>query len=188
MDYEQMIAQLSKILTPKRLQHSIGVSETAEELAGIFGCDKGKARVAGLLHDVAREIPVDELLSRAEAFGIVMSDIERAEPILLHAFIAAKLAQSDFCINDAEIFQAICLHTIGGLHMSLLDKIIYVADAIEPGRQYEDLEELRAIARIDLDKALLMTLDQSIQYILKRGGLLHPATIEARNELLIKKT
>lgn len=183
-----MIAQLSKILSPKRLQHSIGVSETAEELAGIFGCDKGKARVAGLLHDVAREIPVDELLSRAEAFGIVMSDIERAEPILLHACIAAKLAQSDFCINDAEIFQAICLHTIGGLHMSLLDKIIYVADAIEPGRQFEDLEELRAMARIDLDKALLMTLDQSIQYILKRGGLLHPATIEARNELLTKKT
>jgi len=188
MEYEQMIAQLSKSLSPKRLQHSIGVSETAEELAGIFGCDKDKARVAGLLHDVAREIPVHELLPRAHAFGIVMSDIDRAEPILLHASIAAKLVQADFGINDAEIFQAIRLHTIGGLHMSLLDKIIYVADAIEPGRQFGDLEEIRAIARIDLDKALLMTLDQSIQYILKRGGLLHPATIEARNELLIKKT
>jgi predicted HD superfamily hydrolase involved in NAD metabolism len=169
------------------LQHSIGVSKTAEQMAECFGCDKVKARMAGILHDVAREVPVDELLSRAQAFGIVVNDMEKAEPILLHAPLAAKIAQEKFQIHDVEILQAIFFHTTGGPHMSPLDKIIYLADVIEPGRAGSDLEELRVVAYIDLDKAMLMALDQSISYILARGGLLHPATIEARNELLIKK-
>jgi predicted HD superfamily hydrolase involved in NAD metabolism len=187
MDYEHIVAELSKILSAKRLQHSIGVSKTAEKMAECFDCDKIKARMAGILHDVAREVPVDELLSRAQAFGIVVNDMEKAEPILLHAPLAAKLAQKMFQIDDVEILQAIFLHTTGGPHMSSLDKIIYLADVIEPGRNGGGLEELRIMAYINLDKAMLMALDQSISYILDRGGLLHPATIEARNELLIKK-
>jgi len=187
MEYEHITAQLSKILSTKRLQHSFGVSKTAEKMAECFGCDKIKARMAGILHDIAREVPVDELLQRAQAFGIVVNDMEKAEPILLHAPLAAKLAQINFQIHDIEILQAILLHTTGGPHMSLLDKIIYLADVIEPGRNGSDLEELRTMAYIDLDKAMLMALDQSISYIVARSGLLHPATIEARNEILIKR-
>lgn len=182
-----MLDELSKRLSPKRLQHSIGVSQTAEELADLFGCDRQKAKIAGILHDLAREFPVDELLPRAQAFGIVVNDVEKAEPVLLHAPIAAKLAQRDFQIHDAEILQAIILHTTGGSQMSLLDKIIYVADMIEPSRSFLGLEELRTLAYVDLDKALLAALNQSIYYILDRGGLIHPDTIEARNDLLIKK-
>jgi len=187
MDYEYILTRLSKMLSPKRLQHSIGVSKTAEEMAERFGGDKVKAGLAGLLHDAAREVPVADLLPRAQAFGIVVSDIEKAEPILLHAPISAKLAESKFDIHDAEILQAIFLHTTGGAHMSLLDKIIYLADVIEPGRNFGGLEEIRAMAHSDLDKALLLALDQSIAYILEDGGLIHPATIEARNDLLIKQ-
>ncbi len=181
-----MLAQLSKTLSPKRLEHSIGVSKTAEEMAERFGCDRVKAKLAGLLHDIAREIPVEEFLPRAQAFGIVVNDIERAEPILLHAPLAAKIAEIEFQIHDTEILQAIFWHTTGGSHMSMLDKIIYLADVIEPGRNFGGLEEIRIMAHSDLDKALLLTLDHSISYILEQGGLIHPATIEARNDLLIK--
>lgn len=187
MNYEEIVAQLSSILSAKRFQHSMGVSKTAEKMAGQFGCDKVKARLAGILHDVAREVPADELLQRAQAFGIGINDMEKAEPILLHGPLAAKLAQAEFQIHDVEILQAILLHTTGGINMSPLDKIIYLADVIEPNRVGDGLEELRIMAYLDLDKALLLALDQSISYILARGGLIHPATIQARNELLIKK-
>jgi predicted HD superfamily hydrolase involved in NAD metabolism len=188
MNDVQILEELSKRLSPKRLQHSVGMSQTAEELADFFGCDRCKAKTAGLLHDLAREVPVNELLPRAQAFGIVMNDVEKAEPVLLHAPIAARLAQAEFQIHDPEILQSILLHTTGGPQMTMLDKIIYLADMIEPGRSFPGVVKLREVAHRDLDNALLMALNQSIYYILDRGGLLHPGTIEARNDLLLKKT
>lgn len=188
MNYEKMMAELTKRLSPKRLSHSIGVSKTAEELAARFHYDTDKAKTAGLLHDLAREVPVNELLPRAQAFGIVVSDMERAEPILLHAPLGARLAQLEFGINDAEILQAIILHTTGGPNMKILDKIIYLADIIEPGRDFKGIIEIREMAEADLDKALLRALDQSIDYLIKRGGVIHPATIAARNEILLKES
>lgn len=188
MNYLEMIAELAKRLSPKRFSHSIGVSETAEWLAARFHCDIEKAKIAGLLHDLAREVPMNELLPRTQAFGIVMSDVEQAEPVLLHALLGAKLAQVEFGIADAEILQAIILHTTGGLGMTTLDKIIYLADVIEPGRGFKGVNQIREVAQIDLDKALLVALDQSIEYLVKRRGLIHPATIAARNEILLKKS
>lgn len=188
MNYAEIIDNLAKRLSTKRLNHSIGVSQTAESLAVRFGCDKEKARIAGLFHDLAREVPMNELLPRAQAFGIVVCDIEYAEPILLHAPLAAKMAQTEFGIDDAEIIQAIILHTTGGPNMTLLDKIIYLADVIEPGRSFKGVDKIREMARIDLDKALLSALDQSIRHIVKEGGLIHPDTIIARNEILRKSS
>jgi len=188
MDYAEIIDELTKRLSPKRLRHSIGVSQTAESLAVRFNCDKEKSRLAGILHDLAREVPLNELLPRTQAFGIVVCDIERIELVLLHAPLAAKMAQAEFGIDDPEIMQAILLHTTGGLNMTLLDKIIYLADVIEPGRSFKGVDKIRKLARTDLDKALLSALDQSICYIVTRGGLLHPGTIAARNEILQKNS
>lgn len=187
MDYSEIISKLAARLSPKRLQHSIGVSKTAESLAVRFGCDKRKAAIAGLFHDLAREVPVDELLPRSQAFGIVVNDIEQAEPILLHGPLAAKLVQAEFGIDDTEILQAIVLHTTGGLNMTVLDKIIYLADVIEPGRTFTGVEKIRKAALTNLDKAVIASINQSIGYIVKEGGLIHPATITARNEILLKK-
>ncbi|MBC8014598.1 MAG: bis(5'-nucleosyl)-tetraphosphatase (symmetrical) YqeK [Sporomusaceae bacterium] len=186
MDYTEIISELAARLSPKRLQHSIGVSKTAESLAARFGCDKRKAGISGLFHDLAREVPVNELLPRCQAFGIVVNDIESAEPILLHGPLAAKLAHAEFGIDDAEMLQAILLHTTGGPNMTVLDKIIYLADVIEPGRTFKGVEKIRKAALTNLDKALLASIDQSIRYIVKEGGLIHPATIAARNEILLK--
>ena len=188
MDDAEITGELTKRLSPKRLRHSIEVSQTAQSLAVRFGSNKEKARLAGLLHDLAREVPMNELLPRAQAFGIVVCDIEQAEPILLHAPLAAKMAQAEFGVDDAEIMQAIILHTTGGINMTLLDKIIYLADVIEPGRSFKGVDKIRKVARTDLDKALLLALDLSICFIVKGGGLIHPATIAARNELLRKSS
>lgn len=187
MNYEKVSGELAKRLSSKRFQHSLGVSTTAMELAACFGCDIEKAKLAGLLHDLAREVPKNELLPRAQAFGIVVSDIEEAELVLLHAPLAAKMAQAEFGVDDWEILQAIVLHTTGGVGMTALDKIIYLADVIEPGRNFTGVDEIRKVARTDLDKAVLVALEQSICHIIQKGGLLHPATIAARNEILLKK-
>jgi len=188
MDCTEIISDLTKRLSPKRLRHSINVSQMAESLAVRFGCNKEKARLAGLLHDMAREVPLNELLPRTQAFGIVVCDIEKAEPVLLHAPLSAKMAQAEFGLDDAEIIQAIILHTTGGPKMTLLDKIIYLADVIEPGRNFRGVNKIRLVARANLDMALLLALDQSICYIVKEGGLIHPATIAARNEILRKSS
>lgn len=187
MNYEKVSCELEKRLSPKRFQHSLGVSTTAVELAKRFGCDMEQAKLAGLLHDLAREVPKSELLPRAQAFGIVVSDIEQAELVLLHAPLAAKMAQAEFGVADEEILQAIILHTTGGVAMTTLDKIIYLADVIEPGRNFTGVDKIRKVACADLDQALLVALDQSICHIVEKGGLLHPATIAARNEILLKK-
>jgi len=188
MDYIELTAQLATRLSPKRLQHSINVSKTADALAKQFGCNREKAKLAGLLHDLAREVPMNELLPRSQAFGIVVNDVEQAEPILLHAALAARIAEEEFGIRDAEILQAILMHTTGGIDMTILDKVIYIADVIEPQRTFKGVDEIREMANSDLDKAMVVALDQSIHHIVKKGGLLHPATIAARNAILLKKT
>ena len=187
MEYEGLKSELEKRLSSKRFQHSLGVSTTAEFLAESFDCDKKKARLAGLLHDLAREVPMNELLPRCQAFGIVVSDVEQAELVLLHAPLAAKMAQAEFGVDDAEVLQAIILHTTGGQAMTKLDKIIYLADVIEPGRNFTGVDKIREVAQDDLNKAFLAALDQSICHIVQKGGLLHPGTLVARNELLLKK-
>ncbi|SDF21752.1 putative HD superfamily hydrolase of NAD metabolism [Sporolituus thermophilus DSM 23256] len=186
MDYEQIKANLARRLTPKRLAHSVGVSETSAWLAEKYGADVRQARLAGLVHDCAREMTSNNLLQLAEAFGIVVNDVERQEPVLLHAPVGAALAEREYGIRDPQILRAIALHTTGGADLTLLDKIIYLADFIEPHRDFPGVDKLRSLARIDLDAAVLAAYDQTLQYIVGRRALLHPATVEGRNQLLIK--
>jgi len=187
MDFEAIIAKLSEKLSAKRFRHSVGVSETAERLAELHGCDKAKAKLAGILHDCARELPSNRLLSTAEAFGIVVGDLERHEPVLLHAALGARMAQSEYGVTDREVHQSIRLHTTGGSNMTVLDKIIFLADVIEPGRSFPGVDKIRELARENLDKALLAAYDQSLQYLIERNGIIHPDTIQGRNELLMPR-
>ncbi|WP_425060643.1 hypothetical protein SCACP_13800 [Sporomusa carbonis] len=187
MDYKQAVDKLSHTLSPKRFSHSLGVSRTAAELAARFGENIEKARLAGLLHDCARGIPSNNLLQMAESFDIVMNDVERCQPVLLHAPLGACLAQKEYGVDDPHILRAIALHTTGGRDMSTLDKIIYVADFIEPGRDFPRADKLRSLALQDLDAGLLACFDQSIHYVIDQNLLIHPATIEGRNYLLLQK-
>ncbi|MCG0277581.1 MAG: bis(5'-nucleosyl)-tetraphosphatase (symmetrical) YqeK [Thermanaeromonas sp.] len=183
-DYDKLLARK---LSPLRYRHSRGVASYAAQLALKYNIEVNKARLAGLLHDYARDLPEGELLTLAEEAGLISCEVERKLPLLLHGPVGAYLVQKDLNVNDGEILQAISRHTVGAPDMTLLDKIIYLADALEPGRVYPGVDVLRRLAEEDLDKALLKALESSISYVLARGQLLHPATVEARNCLLMKR-
>lgn len=184
MEYQAIVDKLKNCLTTKRLVHSHGVSEVAVVLARKYGVDQDKARLAGILHDCAREIPVRELADEASKRLIDIDDVERREPVLLHAALGAKLAEEKYGIRDKEILDAIEKHTVGGLSMSQLAKIIYLADLIEPNRDFPGVEKLRQIAKVDLDQAVLAAYDHTLTYIINQRGLIHPATVVGRNQIL----
>lgn len=186
MDYQQIINVLSQKLSPKRFAHCRGVEETAMRLASRYGVDADKAVQAGLLHDCAREFPNSMLLAMAEQSHIKIDYVERSEPVLLHAPVGALLAEQEYGITDQEVLAAICSHTVGGKGMTALAKIIFIADFVEPGRTFPGVDELRRLAEDDLDRALLAAYDHTMLYIIKHGAIIHPATIEGRNELILR--
>lgn len=187
MSYEERQSLLQRSLKASRYEHSLGVAETAAVLAGRFGVNIEQARLAGLLHDCAREFPNEKLIEEAEARQIVVEPIERQMPLLLHAYVGAKLAREKYGVDDIAVEQAIWRHTVGGADMTSLDKIIWFADMIEPRRDYPGVEELRKLAQTaDLDAMVLAGLTQSIIFVAQRGGLIHPDTVVARNEILLR--
>ena len=186
MNYEAMKEELSRRLQKKRYEHSLGVADTAAMLAERFGVDVEKARVAGLLHDCAREYRTADLPAEAARRSIAYGEVERAMPLLLHAYVGARRAEELYGVTDAEIQQAIWRHTVGGEHMTTLDKIVYFADMIEPQRDYPEVGALRELSRTaSLDAMALAGLSQSILFVLQTGRLIHPATVAARNEILL---
>ena len=186
MDFDGMRELLKSRLKPGRFEHSLGVAETAAELAGRFGIDREKARIAGLLHDCAREFPNSSMLEEAEKRGIPVGPVERAMPLLLHAYIGAHRVKELYGVEDEEISQSIWRHTVGGPAMTRLDKVIYFADMIEPHRDYPEVKQLRKLARTaELDEMLLVGLTESIRFVLDKNHLIHPDTVTARNELLL---
>ena len=186
MRVEEMRRELQSRLSKSRFAHSIGVADTAVELAKKFGADTDKAYIAGLLHDCAREFENEELPMQAEMRGIEIGEVERVQPILLHAYIGAKMISEIYGVKDTEISQAIYRHTVGAKDMSALDKIIYYADMIEPNRKYPGADKLRALAELsnNLDAIILTAMNESIIFVIQKNSLLHPDTIDARNFLL----
>ena len=186
MTIEEMARELKRRLKRGRFAHSVGVANTAVKLAKRFGVDETKAYIAGLLHDCAREFENDELPAQAELRGIEIGEVERAMPILLHAYISAKMITEIYGVDDAEIQQAIYRHTVGARDMTPLDKIIYFADMIEPNRNYPGVERLRALAETaDLDEILLTAFSETIAFVIQKNSLIHPDTVAARNFLLL---
>ncbi len=190
MTIDEMRRELQRRLKKSRFAHSIGVANTAVALAKRFGVDVDRAYTAGLLHDCAREFENEQLPAEAAKRGIVAGEVEKTMPLLLHAYIGAKMVTEIYGVDDAEIIQAIYRHTVGARDMTPLDKIIYFADMIEPNRNYPGVEELREFAAksSSLDEIILKALDESIIFIVQKGTLLHPGTIAARNFLLLQKT
>ena len=171
MTIDEMTAILKETLTEKRFKHSIGVMETAAYLAKKHGADVEKATIAGLLHDCAKCLSDHKRLSICEKHNISITDIEKRNPFLLHAKVGAFLAAEDYKIADPDIIQAILNHTTGRPEMSLLEKIVFVADYIEPGRKHApNLNMLRKMAFEDLDQALLQILEDTLEYLRNGGG------------------
>lgn len=182
MNLIQMDEKLKNTLSERRYIHSIGVMESAISLAERFGEDIDKARIAGLLHDCAKEVDKDEAVELCDELGIEIDDAKRVQKGLLHADLGAELVKTEYDISDSEIYDAIKYHTMGRENMTMLDKIIYLADFIEPSRRdFEGLTELRKLCMEDLDEAMLFAINLSISFVLNKGKVLHKQTLATRD-------
>lgn len=188
-DTEKMKTYLKENLSEKRYKHSIGVAEEAEKLALHYHYfDTDKAYLAGLLHDCAKEIKADEAAKLLKnKYNITLDPVTKNTPKLLHGPLGACMAQDMFGVYDAEIFDSIKYHTTAKADMQLLTKILYIADYIEPNRDFEGVDELRKAAYIDLDNAILTGLNFTVEELIEKGAMLHPDTVHARNFLLLRK-
>lgn len=178
--------QLQELLNEKRLAHSLGVAEEAVKLAIQYGADLDKARLAGLAHDCCKNMSYDEMLQWAKKLGVTLDKISLSNEKLIHGTIGAEYARQIFKIEDPEVIDAIAYHTTGRAGMTLLDKIIYIADYIEPTRKdYPWLDKMRKLAYENLDEAVLYGLDIAIDYLIQDEMLIHENTIKARNDMLL---
>ena len=174
--------QLSKILDEKRYEHTLGVAYTAASLAMRYNADIKKAETAGLLHDCAKCMENDKKLNICEKHKIEISEAEMKNPFLLHAKVGAYVARKKYDIKDEDILNAIRYHTTGRPAMSLLEKIVYIADYIEPGRNHaSNLDEVRTLAFQDLDSALIVILNDILIHLNKSEKEIDPMTQECYN-------
>lgn len=163
-DYDKIKAELKASISPKRYEHSLGVMDTAAELAGIYGCDVERARIAGLLHDCGK------------LTGQKIGSLE-------HAGVGARLISEKYGVTDSEIQSSILYHTTGRENMTMLEKIIYIADKIEPGRAYDGVDDIRKKAYNDIDGAIIDSLQNTVDYLGKIGVDVDGATIDTLSYL-----
>lgn len=168
---------MEKVQDAKRFAHTLGVEFTAAALAMKYQADVTDAQIAGLLHDCAKCLTDEKRVSICEKHQIPMTDIERRNPFLLHAKVGEYLAREKYGITNPDILNAIRFHTTGRENMSLLERIVFVADYIEPGRrQAPNLTEIRQLAFTDLNAAMLKILEDTLSYLKAMGGELDPMT------------
>jgi predicted HD superfamily hydrolase involved in NAD metabolism len=184
---DRIIDYLRTHLNRQRYEHSLRVRDTSMQLARRYNIDPDSARLAGLTHDCAKNMKDEEIINIIEKNGYNIEGIYKRTPNLMHGLAGAMVARHTMGIEDEDVLNAICYHTTGRKNMSLLEKIIYIADYIEPMRNFPGVEELRKLAHSNLDEALLLSFDSTIRYVINRGQLLHIDTIEARNYILFSK-
>lgn len=182
---DSLLAEVKGQVNPNRFQHILGVIDTAKKLAQQVGVDVTKAEIAAILHDYCKEWRKEELQN------ILINHLDTHwlsySMATWHAPVGAYVAQQKFDIIDCDIFNAIYFHTTGRARMSLLEKVIWVADYIEPGRSFPGVEVARDLAKVSLDEALCYGLKSTIQYLTNREQTIHPYTFEAYNYYLNRR-
>lgn len=188
MEYKEIEANVKKILSEYRFTHSVGVAKKAVELAKIYGVDEEIAKKIGIAHDIAKEMTDEEMIEYAKANNIRIDEIETVKPSLLHGKIGADIAAKKFGFTQ-DMINAIKWHTTGRENMSMLEKIIYVADKTEENRKGTrfNLEKSRELSTQNIDETLIFLMNEFITYNVKNEWLIHPETIKARNDLLLNE-
>lgn len=181
MEFSQMQEKLKGMLTEKRFRHSLGVMDSAVHLAKLFGESEEKARIAGLLHDCAKDIDKALMPAMCEELGVELDAVKREQRSLIHADLGAKLVQTEFGVSDADVISAIRYHTLGRPNMTALEKILYIADFIEPNRKnFPGLSEIRELAELDLNLAMLTAVNASIRYVRSQNKVLHEQSLQTQ--------
>lgn len=173
---QAMVGRLRAELSPKTFRHTMGVVRAAAVLAERYGVDPAKARLAALLHDCAK----GGAQALAQAYGLRTADMDAP---IRHAPVGAAHAKAAYGVEDPAVLQAVALHTVCGPHMTDLDKVVYLADKIEPGRSYDGLEAIRRAAGRGLNEGMLALIDHTAAYLAQKGERMHPATLAAREEI-----
>ncbi len=179
-DRQALLEKIRVAMKPARFQHVLGVEQAALALADRYGCDPKKASLAALLHDYAKEVEDQVFLDLIAKYDLDR-DLLNWDNNIWHGVVGAYKIAEDFGLKDEEIFQAIQRHTIGAGQMTLLDKVLYVADYIEPNRDFPGVDEARRIAKESLDKAVAYETAQTISYLAKKGIPIYPQTLETYN-------
>lgn len=183
--FEAAHGALAARLSASALAHCERTAQTAGELASRYGVDVDMARLAGLLHDWDREVPKRELVAHAERHGLEVSDVEHSAPKLLHARTGAAAVRAEFPGLPEAVYSAVEKHTVGAIDMSDLDRVVYLADMIEPGRDYPGVQELRdLVGDVSLGELFLAGYGASIESLIRRRKKLHPVTVDVWNSLL----
>ncbi|MFG1733870.1 bis(5'-nucleosyl)-tetraphosphatase (symmetrical) YqeK [Paenibacillus sp. 843] len=185
MEYsrEELIEAVSSQMPAKRWEHTKGVMETAVILAKRFGADPVKAELAANLHDVAKYWPVQKLHQMMVEHGL-SEELLHYDKQLWHAEVGAFVAEHEYGVTDAEVLDAIRYHTSGRIGMTLLDKVVCLADYMEPGRDFPGVNNIRELANHSLEEALAAGFDSTIGHLLSRRQIIFPLTVQARNDLI----
>lgn len=171
--------QLSATLKPGRFEHSLSVARTAVHLAEVHGLDVLRAEQAGLLHDCAKSLPLEEMRQIAVEHALTTDETILSSRGLLHAIVGVWIAEKDYGMTDSAVLEAIRYHTTGSPGMSRLSMCVCLADSIEPLRdQYPFLDEVRRLSEISLERALLLSLERTSEYVRSKNWVLHPQTQE----------
>ena len=187
MTEQEMIEKLKSTQKERRFTHTLGVAAEAERLAEKYGVDKNKARLAGLLHDCAKNLDEksgEEFSAICTKYGVTLDELAKKERALIHAFLGAAVAYKDYGVDDHEVLEAIYYHTTARANMTPLEKIIYIADMTEPNRELEQSKEIRRLAEESVDEALIYAIGCSIKHVIRKGTLIHPDSIHALNYLI----
>lgn len=189
LTYEAIQTKLESEMKPSRYTHTLGVVESAVDLYERYQDETltlDQVRLAALLHDCAKNISEEKLYKIAAAYGISDEPVMMGAPQLLHGPVGAVVAQMDYGIQDGDVLSAIACHTMGRLDMNTLEKIIYLADYIEPNRDFPGVERLRELAKKNLTIAVVAAMSHTIAYVAEEGLLIHPVTVAARNQLIME--
>lgn len=185
---EKLREEVKKRVKEKRYIHILGVEEKAVELAKKYGVDEKKARIAAILHDVAKSMEIEKMEKICKKYfedELTSEDMKISE--ILHGFVGYIVARDEFGIDDQDILDAIKYHTIGKKGLGILGRIIYIADGIEKNRVYPGVEKIREITDQDLDSGIIYEIDRKIVYLESIGGTIHKNTLEMRDELADKR-
>lgn len=186
MDYEEIKQDVKKTLSEKRYKHSQGVETVATILAKVYEQEIEMIKKIAIAHDVAKEMNSKELYEYAKQNQIVLDEIEKQESNIVHSKVGAHICQKRYGFTQ-EMAEAVMYHTTGNVKMNTIDKIIFIADKIEPNRTYLDTNIYLEIAKQNLEEAILKVCQISMKHTIEKEGLIHPDTIFLMNQILMQK-
>lgn len=182
---ELMKKKLIDNIGQDRYFHSLRVLETATLLGNIYDVDLHKVKLAAIYHDCGKLVDRTNLLKMASKFDIILDNVMEYNLELIHGPLGSKIAEIEYGVRDIEVLDAIKYHTTGRENMTILDKIIYISDYIEPKRSFKDVKKVREMAFENIDASILLAMENTIKFLIEEGKLIHPDTIKARNKLNI---